>query len=57
MFRSDLLATSRESYMTNAAHDSTYLLEFSQVIKLLLCLQFLKSKLWLNKLNKQLEYN
>ena len=43
--------------MTNAAHDSTYLLEFSQVIKLLLCLQFLKSKLWLNKLNKQLEYN
>jgi len=43
--------------MTYAAYDSTYLLEFSQVIRLLLCLQFLKSKLWLNKLNKQLEYN
>lgn len=57
MFRPALQAIARESSMTYAAYDSTYLLEFSQVIRLLLCLQFLKSKLWLNKLNKQLEYN
>jgi len=31
--------------MTNAVNVSNYLLEFSQAIKLLLCLQFLKPRL------------
>jgi len=48
MFRPDFLATFRKSSMTYAVYVSTYLLEFAQVIKLLLCLQFLKSKLQLN---------
>lgn len=54
MFRPDLQAISRGSSMTYATHDSTYLLEFSQVIELLLFTIF-KSKLWLNKLSIQLE--
>jgi len=45
MFLPDLLAIFRESSMTYAAGVSTSVLEFSQAIKLLLCLQFLKSKL------------
>jgi len=45
MFRPDLLAIFRVSSVTYAAYVSVYLLEFSQVIKLLLCLQFLKSQL------------
>jgi hypothetical protein len=55
MFRPDLQAMSRGSSMTYAAYGSTYILEFPQVINLMLCLQFLKSKLWLNKLNIELE--
>jgi len=42
MFRSDLSAIFRESSVTYAANVSTYLLEFSEVIRLLLCLEFLK---------------
>jgi hypothetical protein len=34
--------------MIYAVYVSTYLLEFAKVIKLLLCLQFLKSNLQLN---------
>jgi len=45
MFQLDLLAISRESSVVYAVYVSTYVLEFSQVIKLLLCLQYLKSKL------------
>lgn len=45
MFGPDLLADFRESSMAYAGYVSVYLLEFSQVIKLLLYLQLLKSKL------------
>ena len=37
--------------MTHVAFVSIYILEFSQVIKLLFCLQFLNSKLYLNAVN------
>jgi len=40
--------------MTLALYVSTYLSEFLQVIKLLLCLKFLKSKLLLNTVKIQL---
>jgi len=40
MFRPDSLAIFRESSITYAVYVSTYLLEFSQVKKFLLCLQF-----------------
>jgi hypothetical protein len=39
MFQPDLLAIFRESSMTDAAYVSNDLLEFSHMIKLLLCLQ------------------
>jgi hypothetical protein len=45
MLRPDLLATFWEYFMVYAANVSIYLLEFSHVIKLLLCLQFSKFKL------------
>jgi hypothetical protein len=54
MFRPDILTIFRESSMTYAAYVSTYRLEFSEVIKLLLCLQFLKSKLFLDRVKIQL---
>jgi len=40
--------------MTLAVYVSTYLLEFSQVINLLLCLKSLKSKLYINRVKIQL---
>jgi len=40
--------------MTCEAFVATYLLELSHVIKLLLCLQFSKSKLYLNTVKIQL---
>jgi hypothetical protein len=45
MLLPDLLATFWESSMAYAVNVSIYLLEFSHVIKLLLCLQSLKFKL------------
>ena len=45
MFQPDLLTIFRESSMTYASYVSGYLFEFSHVVKLLLCLQFLKLKL------------
>jgi len=54
MFRPDLQAISSESSIKYAAYDSTYLFECSQVIRLWLYLQFLKSKLWLNIVRIQL---
>ena len=49
MFRLDILTIFRESSMTCAAYFLTYRLEFSEVFKFLLCLQFLKSKLLLDR--------
>jgi hypothetical protein len=49
MFPPDLLAISRDSSMTNVAYVSTHLLEFSQLIELLLRFQFLKTKSFLNR--------
>jgi hypothetical protein len=48
MFRSDLLVIFRESSVKYAVNVSTFPWEFSEVIKLLLCLQFFKSKLLLD---------
>ena len=48
MFRPDVLAIFRESSVSYAAFMSIRVLEFSQMIKLLLCLQFLNSNLYLN---------
>jgi len=49
MFRPELLAICRESSTIYAAYVSTHLLLFSHLIELLLLLQFLKSKLQLNR--------
>jgi len=40
MFQPDLLSIVRKSSVTYAAYVSTYLLEFSKVIKLFMCLHF-----------------
>jgi len=45
MFRPDLVAIFMESSVTYAAHESIYLLEFSHMTKLFLCLQLQKSNL------------